>query len=439
MVSEDMGTINPNGVAQESSLVVMHESASGGDAKEHGNYRESGGKELGEKGSVTEIGELKEGSGPSREDLNIIDHETVSTIIVPQRKPPSEKAPGSLSPSQERDKEDVVTVSDKEEEVEQAPLERKHFKKKREEKEKTTIEEDVVVNDSEEVEKEKNVSRPSKKRKNSVSDEPDSSKKRKKGNNGDFGVSKVGSSVCLPCPRASEKEVAIFYDNLMYTDDSTLIYLVNEVEFEMDEAQLGEILGVPTDRLKIIEGKGSDDFKNLIVKKEGLVTGEMLFKKQLKPEHQLLFELVHKVLLPRIERRCIASIAYMFLLEALVNFRSISLPALMIEHMIKVVNAREDKHGLPYGFFLTKVFEHFDMPTGKTTGHWDIERLQVENAPLMAQLIEKARETSSSGELANANAELGAKNDRLKQKIDKLRDQIVQGQRTASERINRLF
>ncbi|KAK4373374.1 hypothetical protein RND71_008758 [Anisodus tanguticus] len=247
----------------------------------------------------------------------------------------------------------------------------------------------------------------------------------------------------------------------------------------MDEAQLGEILGVPTDGLKTIEGKASNDFKNLIVKMEGLVIVERLFKKQLKPEHQLMFELVNKVLLPRAERRCIDSIADLVLLEALVSLCSISFPSLMNEHMIKIVNTMEGKHGLSYGFFLTNVFENFNMPTEKAIVGTrkqiftmstqeecqcvpkkggignnstisslieaqervtvDIERLQAENALLRAQLVEKAGEPGPSGELATANAELRTENDRLEQNIDELHDQMVHDQRTADERIDRLF
>lgn len=40
---------------------------------------------------------------------------------------------------------------------------------------------------------------------------------------------------------------------------------------------------------------------------------------------------------------------------------TISFPGLMIEHMIKVAYIRVGKHGLPYGFFLTRVFEHFHV------------------------------------------------------------------------------
>ncbi|XP_009769561.1 pentatricopeptide repeat-containing protein At3g22670, mitochondrial-like [Nicotiana sylvestris] len=74
--------------------------------------------------------------------------------------------------------------------------------------------------------------------------------------------------------------------------------------------------------------------------------------------------MVNKVLLPRAERISITSCAYLFLMEALNNFTTINLPAIMIEHMNKVADFKDGDHGLTYGFLLTKVFEHFKVPLG---------------------------------------------------------------------------
>lgn len=82
--------------------------------------------------------------------------------------------------------------------------------------------------------------------------------------------------------------------------------------------------------------------------------GERVYKKALKPDYQLLFEQVNKVLLPRAERRSITSIEDMVLHEALGSFTSINLPGIMIEHMLKVESFKDGKHGLPYKFLLTK-------------------------------------------------------------------------------------
>lgn len=77
---------------------------------------------------------------------------------------------------------------------------------------------------------------------------------------------------------------------------------------------------------------------------------------------------MNKVLLPRAERRSITSIADLVLLEALESFSSISLPGIMIEQVLKVADFKDENHGLPYGFLLTKVLEYFEVPLGKDFG-----------------------------------------------------------------------
>lgn len=122
---------------------------------------------------------------------------------------------------------------------------------------------------------------------------------------------------------------------------------------------------MPTDELVTIEGTTSFTFKKLIVKRKDTLSGEMVYKKELKPEYQLIFEMVNKVLLPQSKRIFIASIADLVLLEARDSYTSISLRGLMIKHMLKVANIKDGKHGLSYGFLLTRVFENFDMPLEK--------------------------------------------------------------------------
>lgn len=77
--------------------------------------------------------------------------------------------------------------------------------------------------------------------------------------------------------------------------------------------------------------------------------------------------MVNKVLLPRSERKSIASISDLILIKALTTFTSISLPDLMIEHIIKVANKNDGRHVLSYGFFITRVFEYFDVKLEKAT------------------------------------------------------------------------
>lgn len=65
--------------------------------------------------------------------------------------------------------------------------------------------------------------------------------------------------------------------------------------------------------------------------------------------------------MPRSEKRTIASGVDLFLIECLSKFELISLPAPMIEHIKKVIYEKEGKHGMSYGYFLKKVFDHYGI------------------------------------------------------------------------------
>lgn len=78
-------------------------------------------------------------------------------------------------------------------------------------------------------------------------------------------------------------------------------------------------------------------------------------KKYIKGEYQLTFEFVNKVLVPRTEKRTVASATYLFLMEKPVNVEEINLPSLILEHMHKVMTWKHAKYGIPYGYPLNFV------------------------------------------------------------------------------------
>lgn len=51
-------------------------------------------------------------------------------------------------------------------------------------------------------------------------------------------------------------------------------------------------------------------------------------------------------------------------MESLSKFEAINLLAIMLEHMHKTVSMKDGKHGMGYGYFLTKVFNHLEIPLG---------------------------------------------------------------------------
>ncbi|KAH0696343.1 hypothetical protein KY290_013711 [Solanum tuberosum] len=90
------------------------------------------------------------------------------------------------------------------------------------------------------------------------------------------------------------------------------------------------------EEIRMIEGcKPSSDFTKL-APKCGDVKRAGLPKKFLKGEYQLLFEFINKVLVPRTEKRTVASVADLFLMEKLDELEGINLSAIMLEHMHRV-------------------------------------------------------------------------------------------------------
>ncbi|KAK4362537.1 hypothetical protein RND71_017778 [Anisodus tanguticus] len=121
----------------------------------------------------------------------------------------------------------------------------------------------------------------------------------------------------------------------------------------------------------------------MIAKLGGDLKGERVFKKQVKPEFQLLFELVNNVLLPRFERRSMTTVPDMFLMKNLASFTPVNLPSLIMKHMLKIMSVKDGKHGLCYGFILTK---HQDGPGTSEAMKKKYAQLKTELADLRTQV-----------------------------------------------------
>lgn len=52
-------------------------------------------------------------------------------------------------------------------------------------------------------------------------------------------------------------------------------------------------------------------------------------------------------------------------MKMLFNYKKINLPAIVIEYISTVINAKAGRHGLPYGFWLNMVFSYFNIECGK--------------------------------------------------------------------------
>ena len=87
-----------------------------------------------------------------------------------------------------------------------------------------------------------------------------------------------------------------------------------------------------------------------------------IYKKIMKSEYQLVFEFINKVLLPRTEKRTVATAPDLFVMEILCSFEALNLPGLMVEHIHKTVIERKGVHRMGCGYFLTEAFKHFQIP-----------------------------------------------------------------------------
>ncbi|KAH0645282.1 hypothetical protein KY284_033166 [Solanum tuberosum] len=119
-----------------------------------------------------------------------------------------------------------------------------------------------------------------------------------------------------PVPNLHKPEVREFFYKMELLESGGITTTVRNVETYLDE----EILGI------ILDCKPSSDST-----KRGDVKNAGLPKRFLKGEYQLLFEFINKVLVPRTEKRTVASAANLFLMEKLDELEEINLPAIMLE------------------------------------------------------------------------------------------------------------
>ncbi|WMV43098.1 hypothetical protein MTR67_036483 [Solanum verrucosum] len=126
-----------------------------------------------------------------------------------------------------------------------------------------------------------------------------------------------------PVSYLHEPEVREFFYKMELLEGGGIATTVKNIETCLDEELLGIILGVPVEGIRTIEGcKPSSDFTKFATKR-GNVKNAGLPIKFLKWEYQLLFEFINKVDQPPCH------------------------------------------YGIPYGYLLNFVFNHFEVPLGR--------------------------------------------------------------------------
>ncbi|KAH0665459.1 hypothetical protein KY290_027692 [Solanum tuberosum] len=213
----------------------------------------------------------------------------------------------------------------------------------------------------------------------------------------------------------------------------------------------GIILGVPVLGVRTIEGcKPSGEFSKHSTKR-GDVKRAGLPKKFLKGEYQLMFEFINKVMVPRTEKRTVASAADLFLMEKLDELEEINLPAIMLEHMHRVMTWKNAKHGIPYGYLLNFVFNHFEIPVGKGATLrrevTDLTKILNDKEVEITRLKSELQNAASQGpgtcedheltikELRDDSSMLLKTNASLNEEIKSLNKQLIRAHESANERM----
>lgn len=88
-----------------------------------------------------------------------------------------------------------------------------------------------------------------------------------------------------------------------------------------------------------------------------------VLKKEMSPRYLLYFDMVHKIMIPRKERRIKGNYLDLTLMELLDTKVKIDLPNLIIKNIQRMLPKDDKKaHAFPYRFWLAQVFEEYVVP-----------------------------------------------------------------------------
>ncbi|GAB2288347.1 hypothetical protein Dimus_022679 [Dionaea muscipula] len=163
-----------------------------------------------------------------------------------------------------------------------------------------------------------------------------------------------------------------FYKNLTVTltkKKEVARSSVRGVKIEMDSMTLALILGVPGNNgiceyikevwqeskfikpIEITRNFANDELIN-VARRVKLI--------KMKPFQRFLHFVVMKIVVPRFGKRDTTSFMDLMYMDHILTRRLVNLPRLMMRHMTYVISV--ENHELPYGDWLTMVFEAFNVP-----------------------------------------------------------------------------
>ncbi|GAB2297614.1 hypothetical protein Dimus_031706, partial [Dionaea muscipula] len=158
----------------------------------------------------------------------------------------------------------------------------------------------------------------------------------------------------------------------------TLIYLkkkdvvkssVRGVTIEFDHIKLGSMLGIPGNNgiceyIKDMweESKYTKPLEIIrkFVNDETIMEARRVKSVEMKPFQRFIHFLVMKNVVPTFGKRDTTSFMYLTYMDHLMSRRLVNLPRVMIRHMSYVFSKKD--HELPYGEWLTMMFEDFGVP-----------------------------------------------------------------------------
>ncbi|GAB2266456.1 hypothetical protein Dimus_001464 [Dionaea muscipula] len=177
---------------------------------------------------------------------------------------------------------------------------------------------------------------------------------------------------------------------------------VSRVEIEFDHMRLASILGILgnngiyeyikevweesryTKPLEITRNFAND---NIIMIARRVKSMEM------KPFQRFIYFLVMKNVVPRFGKRDTISYMDLIYMDHLIARRFVNLPRVMIRHMSYVISVKD--HELPYGDWLTMVFEEFGVPLVDKKGE-EPKRRRDNEIEALAEEVHKEEEVQTA-------------------------------------------
>ncbi|GAB2266037.1 hypothetical protein Dimus_001067, partial [Dionaea muscipula] len=135
---------------------------------------------------------------------------------------------------------------------------------------------------------------------------------------------------------------------------------VKGVAIEFDHLKLASILGVPGNNGICEYIKDPLEITRKFANDETLTAARRVKSSKMKPFQRFVNFLVMKNVVPRFGKRDTSNFMDLTYMDHLMTRRLVNLPRVMMRHMSYVISMKD--HELPYGDWLTMVFEEFGVP-----------------------------------------------------------------------------